>query len=394
MIGTRLDDVDSPRLIRSNYGWWFLGNETWTLLEPGQVLPDGTVCADIDEFLQEKGAYQPRLPKAFALTVLTTTTCNLGCGYCFQNTALDPTGGNRPSRIGRQRLDSETIDRIIKFTAERMACADLRKLDVLLFGGEPLLNPQGCLTVLDRARSIGMRAASIATNGVLLTPEMAQDLNTAGLTSAQVTFDGNRELHDQIRVTHAGGATFDNIVNNVARASEVTDLQWTLRINVSHRNYEGIGKVFSEWEGRLDPNRCLLSFAWVGDAGFGYANDLQKVAEVGKAFVDWHIAAAEAGYQIVRPGMKTTCQTCSVPGGRHGAVVNADGSLYSCWQSAGKPNFKVGSVEDGYMNTEHTAQRWVQCGYEYKTAAKPAVDDFQDRIDGQILDYLYETGRL
>jgi uncharacterized protein len=394
VIGTRLDDVDSPRLIKSEHGWWFIGNQTWTLLKPDQVLSDGAVCADIDEFLQVNGAYQPRIPRAYSLTVLTTTSCNLGCGYCFQNTALDPTGGNRPPRIGRQRLDAPTIERIIKFTADRMVRANLRKLDLLLFGGEPLLNPRGCLRMLDRARTIGMRAASMATNGVLLTPGLARDLSTAGLTSAQVTFDGSRDDHDQIRVKHAGEATFDTIVDNVARATEITSMQWTLRVNVSHHNFDGIGKIFSEWEGHLDPSRCLVNFAWVGDAGFGYANGLQRANEVGKAFVDWHIAALEAGYRIVRPSMKTTCQTCSVPGGQHGAVVNADGTLYSCWQSAGKPDLEVGTVDDGYLDTAHRADRWVQCGYEYETESGPTVSDFQDRIDAQILDYLYETGRL
>ncbi|MEV5237332.1 radical SAM protein [Streptomyces pseudogriseolus] len=394
MIGTRLDDVDSPRLIRSEHGWWFLGNQTWTLLKPDQVLPDGVVCPDIEEFLQSNGAYRPRIPQAFALTVLTTTSCNLGCGYCFQNTATDPTGGSRPPRIGRQRLNEPTVEKIIKFTADRMATANLQRLDLLLFGGEPLLNPKGCLMLLDRARGIGMRGASMATNGVLLTPKLAKDLTAAGLTSAQVTFDGSREDHDRIRVNHAGGATFEAIVDNVARTTEVTNLHWTLRVNVSHHNFDRIEEIFDQWKNRLDPSRCLVNFAWVGDAGFGYANDLQHAEEVGKAFLGWHIAALESGYRIVRPGMKTTCQTCSVPGAKHGAVVNADGTLYSCWQSAGKPDFEVGTVDDGYLDLAQTAHRWVQCGYEYKTESGNTVSEFQDRLDGQILDYLYTSGRL
>ncbi|MFC8897107.1 radical SAM protein [Streptomyces cinereoruber] len=396
MIGTRLDDVDAPRLVKSEHGWWFLGNRTWTLLAPDHVLSDGTLHADIDEFLHAHGAHRPRTPRAFFLTVLTTTSCNLGCGYCFQNTALDPTGGNRPPRIDRQRLDAHTIDRIVRFASDRMARAELSKLDVLLFGGEPLLNAKGCMTLLERARTIGMRTASMATNGVLLTPELAKDLAGAGLDSVQVTFDGSREDHDRIRVKHTGGATFDSIVRNVSRATAVTDLSWSLRINVSHRNFEGIGRILSEWEGLLDPGRCVVNFAWVGDAGFGYANDLRRAEHVAASFVDWHIAALEAGYRIVWPSMRTTCQTCSVPGGRYGAVVNADGTLYSCWQSAGKPGFEVGAVDDGYLDVPDHAHRWVQCGYEYASdpQEREAMDDFQDRLDGRILDHLYATGRL
>ena len=136
MIGTRLDDVDAPRLIRSEFGWWFIGNQTWTLIRPEHVLSDGTVRADIDAFLHDNGAYRPRIPTSFSLTVLTTTACNLGCGYCFQNTALDPAGGSRPLRIGRQRLGLGAIDRVIRFAADRMAQGRLEWLDLLLFGGE------------------------------------------------------------------------------------------------------------------------------------------------------------------------------------------------------------------------------------------------------------------
>src|ERR1700733_14334516 len=108
MIGTRLDEFDGPRVLRSQYGWWFIGNRTWTLLRPDQVGPEGTVRADADDFLRRGGAYRPRTPSSFSLTVLTSTACNLGCGYCFQNTAADASGGHRPLRIERQRLASDT----------------------------------------------------------------------------------------------------------------------------------------------------------------------------------------------------------------------------------------------------------------------------------------------
>ena len=394
MIGTRLDERDEPRRIKSARGWWFIGNQTWTLLRPEHVRRDGTLREDIDAFLRENGAYRPRTPKSFSLTVLTSTACNLGCGYCFQNTALDPSGGNRPLRIGRERLDGDTIDRIVRFTAGRMEQAGLDKLYLLLFGGEPLLNPRGCLELLRRSHDIGLYLATMTTNGVLLTPKLAVDLRAAGLRGVQVTFDGSREDHDRIRVKHSGGATFETIVRNVGRATEATDLRWNFRVNVSHHNFDRIGDLFSQLDGRVDPARCTVTFAWVGDAGFGYGNELRHADAVCDGFVAWNIAALEAGYRVVRPSMRTTCQICSVPGGRHGAVVNADGRLYSSWQSAGKNGWDVGTVDDGYRDVTEVPERWVTCGYEYEQAEDAVAAEFQDRVDGRILDYLYETGRL
>ncbi|MFF0292761.1 radical SAM protein [Kitasatospora sp. NPDC004614] len=394
MLGTRVDEIDAPRLIRSTHGWWFLGNQTWTLLKSEQVLQDGTICAEIEEFLHSHGAYRPRIPSAYTLTVLPTTTCNLGCGYCFQNTGLDPAGGNKPQRIDGYRLDTATIDRIAHFTESQMERAGLRSLDLVVFGGEPLLNPRGCLALLQHCGTIGLRSAVMTTNGVLLTPTIAKNLNAAGLSGVQVTFDGSREDHDRIRVTRNGGATFDTIVRNVARATDVTTLSWGLRVNISHHNFDRIGEVFAQWKEHLDPGRCTVSFAWVGDAGFGYGNDLRHVDEVSQKFVEWQVMALECGFRITRPGMKTTCHTCSAPGGKYGAVVNADGTLYSCWQSAGKDGFEVGTLDDGYLTADRVSDRWVQCGYEYDQAPTEVVADFHDRVDGQVLDYLYATGRL
>ncbi|MER6397100.1 MULTISPECIES: radical SAM protein [unclassified Kitasatospora] len=394
MIGTRLDEVDAPRLIRSDRGWWFIGNRTWTLLKPEHVAADGRVRPDIDEFLRDAGAYRERTAKSFALTVLTSTACNLGCGYCFQNTGQDPKGGHRPPRINLRRLNTRTIDRIVDFTAERMAQAGLDRLYLLLFGGEPLLNPRGCVELLERCTPLGLATAAMTTNGVLLTGRRAVQLGAAGLRAVQITFDGSREDHDATRVTHAGGGTFDTIVANVAAATEATRLSWNFRVNVSHHNVDRIGALFGQLDGKVDPSRCTFTYAWVGDSGIGYRNDLARARQVEDRFVEWAVEALERGYRFAKPSMRTTCQICSEPGGREGAVINADGTLFSSWQSAGKPGFEVGHVDHGYLETGSVADRWVTCGYEYEQADTEVMTRFQDNVDARILDHLHATGRL
>ncbi|KJK56329.1 radical SAM protein [Saccharothrix sp. ST-888] len=394
MIGTRLDDVDEPRLIPSDRGWWFIGNQTWTLLKPEHVGADGELRPDVDGFLRSEGAYRERTAKSFSLTVLTSTACNLGCGYCFQNTGQDPRGGHRPPRINLRRLNTGTIDRIVDFTAERMAQAGLDRLYLLLFGGEPLLNPRGCLELLGRCAPLGLGVGAMTTNGVLLTRRRAVQLHGAGLRDVQITFDGSRADHDGTRVTHTGGATFDAILANVAAATAATGLRWNFRVNVSHHNIDRIGELFGQLDGRTDPDRCTFTFAWVGDSGIGYRNDLTRAQQVEDRFVEWAVEGLERGYRFVRPSMRTTCQICSVPGGRHGAVVNADGTLFSSWQSAGKPGMEVGHIDHGYLDPGSVPDRWVTCGYDYEQADTEVMAGFQDRVDGRILDYLHTTGRL
>jgi hypothetical protein len=111
------------------------------------------------------------------------------------------------------------------------------------------------------------------SNATLLTPRLAQKLAEHKLRSVQVTFDGDRDEHDRIRVRRSLGGTFDAIVTNISRASEVAPIRWSLRVNFSHHNYSGISTLIEQLAERLDPARCSIYFARVGDVGIGYANE-------------------------------------------------------------------------------------------------------------------------
>ncbi|MGW7350821.1 radical SAM protein [Streptomyces sp. NPDC054784] len=383
------------RLIRADRGWWFLGGGGYARMKPGQVESDGTLRPSAERYLREAGLYDVRPYNSYSLTVLTSTDCNLGCGYCFQNTAQDPKGGARPPRIKHARLTHEAIDQVMDFTRERMAAAEMDRLALLLFGGEPLLNPKGCRELLTRAGELGQLTASMTSNGVLLTPLIAKELNAAGLSSVQVTFDGDRADHDTIRIRRSGGGTFDVIISNIARAIETTSLRWMLRVNVSHLNQPGMDGLLERLGEKLDPSRCGLHFARVGDVGVGYANNLMHEDGLVSDFVRWHARALELGFSVARPRAHVPCQACSFADGRYGAVVNADGVLASCWETAGKPGMEVGTVADGYLGAEETEGRWVSCHDHYQYDEEAAVRaSFQDRVDAGVLDCLNAVGRL
>ncbi|MFJ3921838.1 radical SAM protein [Streptomyces sp. NPDC090022] len=384
------------RLLKGERNWWFLGPGGVARLRDRHVTADGGLRPDAEARLHESGLFTAGRISAYSLTVLTSTHCNLGCGYCFQNTAQDEAGGSRPPRIGRSRLTSQTITEILGFTERQMAAVGLEKLRILLFGGEPLLNPRGCLELLERAAGIAPTSAWMISNATLLTPSLARRLADLGLTSVQVTFDGDRADHDRIRIGRAdGGATFDKIVGNIAKASEHTRIQWTLRVNVSQETFHGVDTLIDRLAAALDPARCTLYFARIGDVGVGYANSLLHTGELPDAFARWQRRALDLGFTVSRPGARKTCATCGHTDGRYGAVVSADGTLASCWETAGKPDWEVGTVTDGYRPGAQTRDRWIGCQdlYRYDEDAR-TLARFRDSVDTALLDYLHETGRL
>lgn len=189
--------------------------------------------------------------------------------------------------------------------------------------------------------------------------------------------------------------TFDKIIRNIALASEATPLRWTLRVNVSQETFHGVDTLVDRLAAELEPQQCTLYFARVGDVGVGYANSLLHTGKLTDAFTRWQRRALELGFTVNRPGANKTCLICGHADGRYGAVVSADGTLASCWETAGKPDWEVGSVTDGYLPSVVTRDRWVACQdlYRYDEDARIRTR-FRDCVDAALLDHLDETGRL
>lgn len=392
--------VEAPagRVLVGGRNRWFLGPGGVARLGASQLTADGALVPTAERKLRDAGLLSHAAPKMYLLTVLTSTDCNLGCAYCFQNTAQDPKGGSRPPRIAHARLTSETITKALEFTGEQMAATGLEKLRILLFGGEPLLNPRGCLELLERAEDYGLATVHMISNGTLLTRPLAQRLYERKLRSIQVTFDGDRDDHDQIRVrrrTHGANGTFDAIVGNIARASSVAPFKWIARVNVSHHNQDGIDGLVERLAVSLDPAKLSIYFSRVGDVGIGYDNSLPHSRGLVDRFSGWQRRAIELGFDVPRPAGPVLCPTCGYGDGRYGAVVSADGSLSSCWETAGKPGWEVGSVDDGYLAEDVIRDRWISCESTYQFSEdERAIAAFQDAVDACLLDNLREAGKI
>jgi uncharacterized protein len=383
------------RIIRGKNNWWFLGPGGIARLHADHLTAEGALTPPAEDRLRESGLFTVKQPTKYTLTVLTSTDCNLGCDYCFQNTGQDTAGGNRPPRIAHARLTSETITGILEFARRQMSAVGIEKLHILLFGGEPLINPRGCQELLARAADYGPVSASMITNATLLTPRLAGRLVNLGLSWVQVTFDGDRKHHDLIRVRRSGGGTFDGIVDNMAAVSKAIPIKWAIRIHVSHQNHTGVDALIDSLADRLDTSACSLHFARVDDVGIGYLNEMRHDTLLAERFFQWQKHALERGFQVERPTASFPCLTCSFVNGPYGAVVNADGTLASCWETAGKPGWEVGSVADGYLPSEQLEGRWITCEDNHRFVdGKPAKTAFEDALHAAFLDYLDETGRL
>lgn len=294
---------EGTRILRGKDCWWIVYGSGPTVArlpcEAAVEAGDGPLLVpEALSALEGQGFFDSKPSTTYALTVLTATACNLGCAYCFQNLELPKEGSHAPPRIKNAVLTPELAERVASFTKRQMTRFSLPACSLLLFGGEPLLNPSGCLELLRALQPLNLTGSEIITNGVLLNQNLAEQLSAAGLRRVQITFDGNRTSHDTIRVTRNGRGTYDQILRNVTAAAKRTDLSWHFRVNISHRNLDGLDTLIDDLGEAVPRGRTSLHLALIDDNGLGYENTVGYSSEYTRRFIDLHDRAISHGMFI------------------------------------------------------------------------------------------------
>jgi len=166
------------------------------------------------------GVTKPQLLNSPFLVVWNLTNmCNLRCRHCYQ-------------KAGRALNDELSLDEKLKVVDE-LASAGI--VAIAFSGGEPIMHPDFFATAR-RAHERGLYV-SVATNGILLTPEMVNRLKEIGVGYVEISLDSIRpEVHDGFRgLPGAWKRTVEGISNSV-KAGIVTVIATT----VTRLNYEDV----------------------------------------------------------------------------------------------------------------------------------------------------------
>lgn len=128
----------------------------------------------------------------FHLMILPTYQCNLRCWYCVQD-HQDLT------------MSKETVGKIKQLLGKKIKDERIKNVRISWFGGEPLLGYDIILDITDYTRQLTSKAGKsficdITTNGTLLNKERIEALLDVGVTTYQITIDGDKKTHDTIKV--------------------------------------------------------------------------------------------------------------------------------------------------------------------------------------------------
>ncbi|MEK5239103.1 radical SAM protein [Paenibacillus sp. FSL L8-0470] len=271
------------------------------------------------------------------LTIATTLNCNLGCVYCFEKDIRS-----------NKKMGDEVKDRIVSIVEEQ--AGTIKFLSICWYGGEPLLD----MTVIrdlsnkfiDICESNKIEySASIITNGYNLTPDIAAELASLKVTFAQVTIDGPKPIHDVRRPLVGGQPTFDRILNNVEKASEILPI--TLRINTDDSNKDdmdslldlivarGLGSKVGVYLAQVkNENECYNTNVCMATSAFTEISDnFDKKAHL--------MGIGSNLYQYPAP----TGPYCGADSA-NSYVIDPEGYLYNCWTEVGDMSKSFGNLVD------------------------------------------------
>jgi uncharacterized protein len=289
-----------------------------------------------------------------ALCLHVAHTCNLNCSYCF---------ASQGKYQGERALMSfETGKRAFDFLIENSGTR--RNLEVDFFGGEPLMNWEVVVKLVEYARSIEKQhnknfRFTLTTNGVLLDDEKIEFLNKH-MSNVVLSLDGRPEIHDHFRKDYNGKGSYDVILPKFKRLVEKRGgKNYYMRGTFTHNNVDFTNDIFHMAdlgfkELSMEPVVCPP-----GDPYALTEEDLPKLFEQYEILAKEMLKRKKAGngftfYHYMLDLKNGPCIYKRITGcgsGTEYMAVTPWGELFPCHQFVGDEKYSLGNIWDGIKNT-------------------------------------------
>lgn len=267
----------------------------------------------------------------FHITINPTLNCNFHCWYCYE------------THMNGSKMSSETMNRTIHFIKKTIDNNNsLKHLHLDWFGGEPLLHFKNIVQpIISEIKTYSEQkglefSSSFTTNGYLLTDSTIDFCIQNSAKHFQITLDGHKERHNQVRFTHPGANTYDVIVQNI-KSAIVKGANIIVRLNISAETKADVAAIvssFANLEGELQ-KKLRFSIHEVWQERGEIKNDIENILHLIRSY----------GFKanIYESHPHTICNTCYADK-ENEIVINYDGNVFKCTAR----NFTVENSE-GYL---------------------------------------------
>ena len=318
------------------------------------------------------------------ITLNLTSVCNLRCIYCwndqgkYSNSEFKKDGALEAENASDMTV--ETAQKSVDFLIQHSGNGE--QLVVDFYGGEPLMNMKTLKATVEYCRGQEKKTGKkfhflLATNGTLLTPEVAESLIDSGVQIA-VSIDGPGPVHDHNRPFQGNAGSFEIIKKNLSGMPDRIRKRLVGRTTVTpyfsdmvvlYDNLRSLGferiELFESEDAchKLTPEREKIFFN--SEKDFTCLSEeyrrlsLKYVDEVIKGQLDYKKTFFNRFFKL----MQRLYYHHEVSGGCPAALgqmaVTAAGDLYPCTSFLGVEAFKFGNVYTGFDKSAYDA--FVSC---------------------------------
>ena len=298
-------------------------------------------------------AKRPTVVKALCLHI--AHDCNLACQYCFAEEG--EYHGKR--ELMSYEVGKKALDFLVANSGSR------RNLEVDFFGGEPLMNFQVVKDLVAYGRSLEKKydkqfRFTLTTNGVLLNDDIMEFANRE-MGNVVLSIDARPEVHNRMRPFRSGDGSYDLIVPKFQKFADSR-----------HQEKYYVRGTFTR--NNLDFSKDVLHLA---DLGFkqisvepvvaqetdDYAIREEDLSQLCEEYENLALEMVRRSgtdedfnffhFMIDLEGGPCVAKRLSGCGsGTEYLAVTPTGDLYPCHQFVGNPDFLMGNVDDGVVNTQ------------------------------------------
>jgi len=319
--------------------------------------------AKLKDFFRQLKYESAALP--FEVTILTTYSCNFRCVYCFEESVKD-----------NVFLDRQTSDLIIKWLINRAEKRGFKRIFLVYYGGEPLLNIRPIYDISWHLRQWADKKGvdfgfGIITNGSLVSPGLVDKLLTVGLREIRISIDGDRDAHNRKRPFIDGGPTFGLIIDNIKSVIDKVDVG--VAGNFDRENFASILALLDY----LEKERLLYKLQKIDFAALtprlGPKTNPGAI-ELGDclSFFGRDGLFDETVYikkELMKRGLKVNTglaiNACSLTMQDAGVTIDPKGVIYKCNALVGYPEFSIGNARDEEFNERSreflNSDAWNKC---------------------------------
>lgn len=171
--------------------------------------------------------------EASNIIISLTSSCNLDCWYCIEKARKDIKN--------KKKIELEQWQEIKEVIVNEVINEESQYIDVVLYGGEPMLNKPLILRIVNDLRGLETEKLkfnfTLITNGTLLE---AEDAILKKIDSIQITIDATESNHNKNRPYKNGRGSFNDIYNSLLKYAFLYPDKFILRINLIANDYDKV----------------------------------------------------------------------------------------------------------------------------------------------------------